>query len=429
MNRRTFLKYSLLTGSSLLFPRSPFAATSAVLDQVHFSSSIYNANMPRTIMVFLYGGASELAGNFTNYNQFKDLSQNAYDNHFNNLNATTNGFWEPAGGTIMEQLLASNDLNVLRTCYSQVRNNEGNRSHGSCVAQNQRGSYDENTAGMFTTLAQILQRNGMIDQQSVMPFLSMEGDSNFFAVGESSLATYLRPLTLNENMSNPYSRSSPPSYSDAMDTLAQTMNKNGKIRDAFQKRAELEAFIDNIDHTAHAELYDTNPGTFARKLRTAINVMDQNPDTKIISTGSGGLGGWDDHNDAENYVNRMYELFYALQGAVSHLHAVDPEGNINIIVMGDFGRGVNLNSANGWDHGNLQTAYVLGGTKYFNTPGVVGETVVDYGGSANRMYLKPAAGSYWFEPNAIASTIYRIFGVTNPQILTDNISPISPLVS
>ncbi len=425
MNRRNFLKYSLATGGSLMLPGSPFAATSAVLDQVQLNTGIYLNNRPRTIMVFLYGGASELAGNFTNYDQFKNLSQSDYDSHFNNLNATTNGFWEPAGGTIMEGLLASGDLNVFRTIYSQVRDAAGNRSHGSCVAQNQRGSFNENTAGIFTTLAQVLKRKGVVDQSDVMPFLSMEGDSDFFAVGETWLDVFLRPLNINEHLDNPYKRSSTPSYSEAMDTLAQQMNKPGKIKDAFQMRAELEQFIDNIDNNVHDDLYDNH--TFSRKLKTAINVMSQNQDTQVISTGSGGLGGWDDHNDADNYVSRMNQLFTSLQSAVNHLSIVDPNGHIHIVVMGDFGRGVNLNNANGWDHGNLQSVYVLGGKKYFNTPGVVGETVVDYGGSANRMFLKPASGSVWYEPNAIAATIYRAYGITNPHILTDNVSAISQL--
>jgi hypothetical protein len=75
----------------------------------------------------------------------------------------------------------------------------------------------------------------------------------------------------------------------------------------------------------------------------------------------------------------------------------------------------------------LQTFYNLGGKGYFSTPGVVGETELDNSGNANRLFLRPKAGSPWFEPNSIAATLYSIYGVTNPEILTDNNSVIQEL--
>lgn len=432
MKRRDFLKLSLLAGGNLIIPGAIRAADQSVLDQVRFDRNIYNANRPRTIMVFLYGGASELAGNFTNYDSFKGLSQSSYEAYFGsgNLTATANGFWQAAGGPVMEELLTSGDLHVLRTCYSRVRDIENNRSHGPCVAQNQRGSVNENTSGIFATLGHILKAQNIVNERSVMPFLSMEGNSGFFAEGETWLDTFLRPLSIDENLHNSYRRNNlphQPGYSEAMDILAQKVNRAGKIKDAFQRRAELEMFISEaIDNSLREDLYPDS--SFANRLKTAINIMTQNPDTQVISTGSGGLGGWDDHSDAEQYLSRMNNLFAALRAAMEHLRLDDPGGHINIIVMGEFGRGVNLNSANGWDHGNLQTLFVLGGKRYFKPAGLVGQTVVEDKGSVNRLFLKPAPGSYWFEPMAVASTIYRIYGVTNPQILTDNTSPVTALV-
>ncbi len=430
MNRRQFLQRSLAGGATLMLPTTSYSATQELLDNVQFNTSIYNANRPRTIMVFLYGGASQLGGNFTNFEAFKDYSQSSYENHFGsgNLVATPNGFWQAAGGTLMEELVASGDLSVLRTCYSQVREVDNNKSHGSCVAQNQRGSFNENTSGIFATLAQILYRNNIVDQNSFMPFLSMEGDSLFFTEGETWLETFLKPLSINERLDNPYHRGYDPHYSAAMDILAQSMNPEGKIKDAFTKRAELEDFIDNIADNTPAEAEYSN-NSFAQKLKTAINVMSQNPDTLIISTGSGGLGGWDDHNDAENYLNRMNQLFSALKSATIHLKDADPDGHINIMIMGEFGRGINLNSAMGWDHGNLQNLHVLGGQRYFNNLGAFGSTRVEYGGDVGRIYLKPAQSSYWFEPPAVAATLYSIFGIENPETLTDSIQPITPLLT
>lgn len=440
MNRRDFLKLSMYAGCSCLMPSLTRAA--GPLDNVLFNPTVYTANQPQTIMIFLYGGASELAGNFTNYDQFKNLSQSSYSNHFGsgNLQATANGFWTTAGGTIMEDLLAAGDLNVFRTCFSQVRWDNNNRSHGSCVAQNQRGSFNEDAAGIFANLAHVLRNNYIIDENTKLPFLTMEGESGLFAKGDLVRNSILEPVSINENLDNPFHRSSEPDYTDEMDTLAQQLNPAGKIKDAFAKRVEMEAFINEIDDLPDPndslnddDDYENN--SFARKLKTALKIMGHNPDTRVISLGTSGLGGWDDHNDAENYMDRMEGLFQALKSAMAHIHLIDADrlageqGRINIMVMGDFGRGVNLNSANGWDHGNLQTFYALGGTKYFATPGVVGTTMVTNTGSVNRLYLRPATSSYWFEPLSVASTIYSIYGITNPGVLTGGMPTITPLVA
>ncbi|HIP38446.1 MAG TPA: DUF1501 domain-containing protein [Desulfocapsa sulfexigens] len=431
MDRRDFLKLSMYTGCSFLLPAISRAA--GPIDNVIFDSAIYEANRPQTIMIFLYGGASELSGNFTNYNDFKDLSESNYDLHFRgSVNSTANGFWAEAGGNYMEELLTAHDLNVFRTCFSQVRWDADNRSHGSCVSQNQRGTFNEDSSGIFANLAHVLRANSFIDENTKLPFLTMDGDSGFYATGDLIRDPLLSPISINENLDNPFHRNSEPDYSTEMDILAQLINAPGKIKDAFEKRAEMDAFIEDIkalpdpnDTLSEENKYEDN--SFAKKLKTAIKIMAYNADSQVISLSTSGLGGWDDHNDARNYLSRMEELFRALKSAMAHIHTVGKGEQINIIVMGDFGRGVNLNSANGWDHGNLQTAYVLGGTRYFSTPGIVGETEVEDLGSVNRLYLRPVANSYWFEPLSIASTIYSIYGITNPEVLTDRMPVISPL--
>ena len=72
-----------------------------------------------------------------------------------------------------------------------------------------------------------------------------------------------------------------------------------------------------------------------------------------LSLGTSGLGGWDDHSDADNYLRRMNGLFRALRSAMVHIHQLGKQGTINIMGMGDFGRGLSLNTAYGRDHGNL----------------------------------------------------------------------------
>ncbi len=431
MNRRDFIKLSMYAGYSCLLPS--YSRAAGPLDNVLFNSAIYESNRPQTIMVFLYGGASELAGNFTNYNEFKDLSQSSYATHFRDLlTPTANGFWTEAGGAYMEELLAAQNLNVFRTCFSQARWDLDNRSHGSCVAQNQRGSFNEDSSGIFTNLAHVLRMNGYIDTNTKLPFLTMDGDSGFFAGGDLVRDPILAPISLNENLDNPFHRDNDPDYAAEMDALAQSINAPGKIKDAFEKRAEMDLFIESIkalpdpnDSLSVAYKYEDN--SFAEKLKTAIKILAHNQDTQLISMATSGLGGWDDHNDARNYMPRMEQVFRALKSAMAHIATIPTGEHINIIVMGDFGRGVNLNSANGWDHGNLQTAYVLGGTQYFQTPGIVGETILADTGSVNRLYLRPHADSYWFEPLSVASTIYSIYGITNPEVLTDGMPVISPL--
>ena len=48
------------------------------------------------------------------------------------------------------------------------------------------------------------------------------------------------------------------------------------------------------------------------------------------------------------------------------------------------------------------------------------ETIVEDTGSINRLYLKPKSGTYQFEPLSIAATLYKIYGIENPEILTNN---------
>lgn len=432
MNRRNFLKLSMYTGCSCLLPS--FVRAAGPLDNVVFNSTTYTTNRPQTIIIFLYGGASELAGNFTNYNDFKDLSQSSYEAHFRGLlTPTTNGFWTEAGGAYMDDLLAAEDLNVFRTCFSQIRWDNDNRSHGSCVAQNQRGSFDEDGSGILSNLAHVLKNNNHIDENTKLPFLTMDGDSGFYATGNLVRNPLLAPISINENLDNSFHRNSEPDFGTEMDMLAQMMNADGKIKNAFGKRAEMDSFIETIkllpdpnDNLSDENKYEDY--SFAQKLKTAIKILNYNQDTQVITLATSGMGGWDDHNDAMNYMSRMEQLFRGLKSAMAHIRSVDKRGQINIMVMGDFGRGVNLNSANGWDHGNLQTAYVLGGTDYFKTPGVVGETVVADTGSVNRLYLRPHESSYQFEPLSIASTIYSIYGIENPEILTNGMPVIDRLI-
>ncbi len=454
MKRRDFIKLSLAAGSAILLPDYTYAANLDV-SQITFSTENYTANNAQTIIIFMYGGASQLAGNITNIEEIESKSQSSYNNYFRDITKTKSGCWQEAGGTAMETLMDNGDMTLFRCCYSAVREEAGNKAHGECTVQNQKGTFDEDAGGILANLALILKSNGVVNENTLMPFVTMEGESNFYVEGSSPLPGYLKPVGINENFDNPYKRDVrqwtyyteaereiehynennsngfDPALTGKMDTLAQNNNQVGKIKNAFGRRGQLSNFIDSIADSVTPDLgEDAYPdNTFSEKIEAAIKLLVKNPDTKVITIGTGGLGGWDDHNESRDYVTRMERLFGSLKSAMAHLKAAGKEQNINIMVFGEFGRNVNLNSAHGWDHGNLQNFYVLGGKGYFNHKGAVGETTVDNPGSINRLWLKPKSGTYWFEPLSIAATLYKIYGIENPETLTNNNGVITPLFS
>ena len=454
MKRRNCIKLSLAVGSAILLPDFTYAATLDV-SKINFSE---NDNNAQTIIIFMYGGASQLAGNITNLEEIDKKSQSSYSNYFRGITPTKSVCWQEAGGTAMESLLESGDMTLFRCCYSDIREEDNNKAHGECTTQNQKGSFDEDSAGILANLAQILESNKVINENTLMPFVTMEGESTFYLEGNKALPGYLKPVGINENFENPYKRrvrewyyytdeehdrlpdrywddktpgTFDPAITTKMDKLAQANNPSGKIKDAFSKRGKLSTFIDSIKDSVTPDLgenaYPDND--FSEKIEAAIKLLVKNPDTKVITIGTGGLGGWDDHNEARDYVTRMERLFGSLKSAIAHLKAEEKVNQINIMVFGEFGRNVNLNSANGWDHGNLQNLYVLGGKGYFNHKGTVGETIVEDTGSINRLYLKPKSGTYWFEPLSIASTLYKIYGIENPEELTGGYKEIDHLFS
>jgi len=458
MKRREFIKLSLAAGTAVYLPEFSYAS-SLDPNQINFSNATYTSNNAQTIIIFLYGGASQLAGNLSNYDTIKTLSQNNYDSYFGKVTKTANNFWRDAGGDAMEELIANGDMTVFRSCYSAAREAAGNKTHGLCTLQNQLGSYDTSAGGILSNLAHILDANHAINENTLMPFVTMEGESKFYTQNSIPAPSYLKPVSINENLDNPYKREeglrrwyyytdsereiAPNSYNksddaggfdpaitNTMDQIAQQHNHPGKIKDSFTKRKSMEKFITSISTATTPDLgSDAYPDNnkFSKKLETAVKLLVHNPDTKVLTLGTSGLGGWDDHNEARNYIGRMHNLFTSLKSAMAHLRAEGKEQNINIMVFGEFGRNVNLNNAKGWDHGNLQNLYVLGGKGYFNHKGVVGETMVVKTGVVNRLYLHPKEGTYWFEPLSIAATLYKLYGIGNPKLLTGGYGIIDPL--
>ena len=449
LNRRCFLKTAGLLGLSSLLPAALWKteARAALLDNVNY---IRPAIMPQVIHIFLYGGPSELAGNLTNIDLIRANSQSPYPSSLNPANSnsdiTPNWFWGNAGGNIMEDLLASGQMSIYRT-VNRIKDN--NRAHGRSVTQNQVGSIDTEHSGMATTLAAILETFQPFDKpmdELVFPFVSFEGDSLVYKSGNEAVSSVFRPITLDSDFKNPYSREKnwsldpedDDSNSQLMDDMAQITSAQGsgaqrysRINASFQKRAELADFIDatfNEEAVRNSLPLDPDTGvavaypdnSFGERLRAAVSLAIGNPDTQFMSLGSQGLGGWDDHSGAMgDYPARMQGLMEALHSAGRHLELAGSD-NVVINVFGEFGRNVNLNSSQGWDHGNNQNLFTLGGA------GISGRALGKLAGRTqrigtpfqNRQFTAPTENSYQFEPFAIASTLFKYFGVQNPEVLT-----------
>ena len=158
ISRRQFLKIAGICGLSLALPAfiRKQAALAALPDNIIYESP---AVIPQIIHIFLYGGPSELAGNLTNIVEIAANSQNPYPSSLNPNNAnndiTPNKFWGNAGGSFMEEMLASGEMSIYRTIN---RLKDDSKAHGRSIAQNLAGNLDLSNAGIATTLAAVLEK-------------------------------------------------------------------------------------------------------------------------------------------------------------------------------------------------------------------------------------------------------------------------------
>lgn len=488
MKRRQFLKSFGALGSSIYIPAGitlgslPTRAYAADIDygSIGFSNAAMPRNgsnqvvMPQIINIFLYGGPSELAGNLTNIVDIEDNSQNSYRDKFNNDNflenisttngqVTANGCWKDAGGTEMEQMLGSNDMSLYRTILKQK---SPTRSHRESIFMSQKGSLDiELTPGVGTRLATFMreyrsQFEGLLLadgsttgnlEDLILPFVSFEGESSAFALDPSNpLDIKLRANTLNEDFDNPYQRNrifgNDTQFANAntvfdalVDKTAAALNysaRYSKASDGFTNRKDLVTEIGKLQTAATTTLptganYPNN--TFGDRVKAAVTLALHNPSSLYITIGDG-LGGWDDHNNGvDRYPDRMQNVMQTMQAAMAHINGFSAisrtTDNIVINIFGDFGRLVNLNGSNGWDHANNQNLYTFGGS---GLPGrsmgqIVGETHRVGLSKDNNQYTMPigldmqgngTANTPHFEPMAIAATTYRYFGAADTKPLT-----------
>lgn len=435
------------TGTKL----SPLAveARAVLADQVSY---VPPARLPKVINVFLYGGPSELAGNLTNIVEIDFNSQNKYPATLkpgvSGSEYTRNGFWANAGGSIMESLLATGDMSLYRTVHRLVDDNKG---HPRSILQNLVGNVDLTQPGMAHSLAAVLAAHNAFGARSIdnliMPFVSFEGHARIFSEGNVPVAipASLKPIVLDSRLAgNPFARAPngvlPVNTSDdfTLDALARTVSaawgsRYTDMSRSLMNRARLEKLM-----AVRLNLATVNsaiptgviyPNTrLGEALKVAVSVVLLNADTIFVAINGAGPG-WDDHDDAlSRYPSRMKDLMSALSAAAAHLKSAGRD-DVVINAFGEFGRNVNINDTLGWDHGNNQNFYTVGGA---GIPGrrlgkLVGKTLRAGTAFENRQYTVPTPDSYQFEPYAVAATMYRYFGVQNPEMLTGGVSAIDEI--
>jgi len=486
------------------------------------------STMPQVINIFLYGGPSELAGNLTNIADIENNSVNSYAGAFGpeilapdndgtgaNGQITKDGFWFDAGGNDLQFMLDEGYMSIYRTITKVL---DPTRSHRESLLMSQKGSLDiEAGAGIGTRLAIMLIQNrgayegnmaladgpvgtiiNNIETDLLLPFVSFEGDTRLFAtdpdLGGNAIPLNYRGITLDQNFDNPFARGSDTNATELRDLVEKVkaatpnLDRYSKVIDGFELREFLESKIQGLNDAKNATLpiitedpdilamggvagvsqVLTYPNTgFANRLKAAITLAVENPSTLFTAvSGSSGLGGWDDHNNATtDYRGRMTDLFDAMKSAMLHIKysgsqtagvtstpgtvvgnpqglpvMLRPTNNIIINIHGDFGRLVNLNDSNGWDHANNQNLYTFGGQGLVGAAGeplfdangdqigaqaatrslgkVVGVTELRGTTKTNNQFTLPVAGSYEAEPMSIASSVYSYFGAQNPNALT-----------
>ena len=362
---------------------------------------------------------------------------------------------------------------------------EGSPGVGTRIAATlfqHRGLYENNTQLADGTMF------GDIVNDLLLPFVSFEGDTRAYQQDpDFQVPLLMRGLTLDQNFRNPYSRGNVPSSDADIEALAAAMRtaeydaRYSGTANSFDLREFLESKINGIQAANSTDLPVIDPSDpdaasdaaslglgdpslsvvrvaypnnnqYTSRVRAAVTLALVNPSSIYITVG-GGLGGWDDHNNGiDSYRNRMNALMEVMKAAMLHIKYADASknggafktlppdpstpgntrttNNIVINMAGDFGRRVNLNGNQGWDHGNNQNLFTFGGAgvRQGGTAAlgkVVGTTVRVGDPGTNNQVTEPAPGSYKAEPMSVAATVYSYFGVQDPDVLTrdDELNP------
>lgn len=412
MNRREFLKTtSILGSSSILMPNILFAnGNSEIYKNIKFNETLFNEYNAQNIVIFLYGGCSELAGNMSNFEDIKSKSQNKYPD----IDITKDSFWSEAGGIAMQKMLDNKNMSIVRTINRQLNNK---RSHRLQQMENLRGANSVEKAGFFRDILEILYENGKIDSTTIIPAITLK-DSDIYANGNLETNSILNPISISNKLDNPFDFGdskhldgiSDIFYNLVKDRISKDNSNNylKKIGSHFFTREKLSGFIDEI--SAKTLPIEFNDNIISDSLNSTLKLMLNNNDTKLAFINH--PLGWDDHSKSINqYKNRHNELIDAIDKSVEVLKEVNNK-TINIFVMTEFGRNVNLNNSFGWDHGNQFNLMMFSNNDKLGLGKIIGETDI-YTENGNRLYTKPKLNSIEYEPYSIASTIAKLFGIEN----------------
>jgi hypothetical protein len=442
MQRRDFLKIASALSVGRVLPVG--LGVGALAQQAHADSPNYAGLeitpptvMPQVINIFMYGGASELAGNLSNIQDIDTNSENSYAEAFGNRilrteaealadagindddwELTPNNFWRSAGGTHMEDMLAAGDMAIYRTIYKQK---SPTRSHRESIFMSHKGTLDiENSPGIGSRLALMMQMNedtfsavntaddlplGALEDL-VLPFVSFEGDSQTYALDPNNpMPVFLRGLTMDNQFNNPYSRTdntlgaSETAITDLLSlreaTIEASASKYTKAFDGFKDREDLNQNMEGLqdelglnDGTTSSafDLGVTYPGgSFSDQIEAAVTLALHNPQTLYMAVGTPGLGGWDDHNNGiDRYPGRMNDLMESIKAGMEHIKAAEvgittvagnPRTQTNNIIINVFG-----------DFGRLVNLNNSGGWDHANN-----QNLYTFGGAGVRPTKEAAA--------------------------------------
>ena len=446
MKRREFLKTSLgAVAAAGLAPSFLHAAPEIrlPLDSVSMDKEAYARNNAQTLAIFLVGGMSDFVGNATHLQQIRqeDLSLKPYPSSgftptVSSVNPKNGGFWKEGGGEYLQQMIDRADFQAtyFRTCMQK----DLRKSHGLNQRRFMHG-HPTIPSGFSTTLMHVLNRYNLVDEGTLMPYVRIAGGKEFTddQGAPFKLPSYLRPVTIsipynnNEVMSNPYLRDNIWEDNQNLNIDAvleklsyETNDFNDPISSSLEMRKTISDFVEDVKTKPLPSGVEYPTHRTGKIIETAMRILVNNPDTKIVTTEPGNR--WDDHSNAlTGHKVHASQLFEAISAAMKHMKAAGKD-NINIVVFGDFGRNMNINDAKGWDHGNNQVVYWFGGERYLNKMGVVGETELHVWSKKARLYTRPTESSYTFEPYSVAATVYRMYGITNPEVLTGGHGAIAP---
>ena len=456
MKRRTLLK-ALLSGAALAqlplgalaMPGTREELLAWLQDRVDWQPP---SRLPVVINLFLYGAASELAGNLTTLEALRAFTERPYPDWLSPDNpeeVSPNGCWRSAGGDEMEAMLAAGRMSLYRTVWRQ---REDNKSHPISQRQNLVGSLDSEAAGLGTLFGLLLSLHGLEGREADalrLPLVSIGGLSESFQLASRLLPRSLQPVVLNDRLENLFARRNNYAVSGVsgggvmpsvpadreLDDLAREMSArrggvDRRLLEIFQRRDRLDALLREVlsperiaavtpvDPATGSEVaYPEDGHGYGRLLRSAIQLALASPDTRFIALRP--RVSWDDHSAAlDAYRDRMRAVQQALQSALRHLELMGRE-DVVINVFTEFGRNLSYNASAGFDHGNNQVFYTCGGAA---VPGrrlgaIIGRTQAQ-AERPGRVFHRPAPDSYHCEPMSIASTVLRYFGVRNPEVLT-----------